>query len=142
MSHDANADLQQIYQRVCRHASQTALLESIEAVLGWDERTMLPPAGAEYRAEQMTLLSGMIHQRWTDRAFGEALAELAESRLVAPAESATASNDAASNDAAATIRRLKRRCDKKIKLPQSLVEELTRTTVLGQPVTFTPPESL
>ena len=127
MSHDANADLQHIYQQVCRHAGQTALLESIEAVLGWDERTMLPTAGAEYRAEQMTLLSGMVHQRWTDRAFGESLAELSESRLVAPAENATSPSDAA-----ATIRRLKRQRDKKIRLPQSLVEELTRTTVLGQ----------
>ena len=36
------------------------------------------------------------------------------------------------SDAATTIRELKRGYDKQIKLPQSLVEELTRASVLGQ----------
>ena len=31
---------------------QTATLASIEGVLGWDERTMLPAQGAEHRGEQ------------------------------------------------------------------------------------------
>jgi len=53
---------QQLFDQVCSHARQTALLGSIEAVLGWDERTMLPRTGGEYRAEQMTRLAGMIHE--------------------------------------------------------------------------------
>ena len=33
------------YQNVCQYARQTAAMASIEALLGWDERTeMLPPA--------------------------------------------------------------------------------------------------
>jgi carboxypeptidase Taq len=111
-----------LYDQVCRYARETALLSSIEAVLGWDERTMLPPAGASHRAEQMTLLSGMIHQRVTNREYGRWLAELSETDLAADPHS----------DSAATIRRLKRQHDKKVKLPKSLVEDLTRTSVLGQ----------
>ena len=36
------------------------------------------------------------------------------------------------SEAAATIRELKRQYDKRVKLPQALVEELTRASVLGQ----------
>ena len=31
------------YDQLCRHARETALLASTESMLGWDERTMMPP---------------------------------------------------------------------------------------------------
>ncbi len=83
---------------------------------------MLPPAGAEYRAEQMTLLSGMIHERWLDPRFGEWLDQLAESPLAADPHS----------EAGCTVRQLRRQRRKKVKLPKALVEEQTRVAVLGQ----------
>jgi carboxypeptidase Taq len=112
------------YDKLCRFVHETALLQSTEALLGWDERCLLPPAAADFRAEQMTLLSGLIHQRQTDRRLGEWLAELTEGPLAADPASETGT----------TIRQLKRQYDKKTRLPQSLVEELTRTSVLGQQV--------
>jgi len=111
-----------LYEEVCRHAVRTAMLESIQSVLEWDERTKLPPAGAEHRAEQITLLAGMIHRRWTDRPFVEGLSELAAGPLAEPPDA----------DAAVNVRRLKRRVDRKVRLPETLVEELARTSVLGQ----------
>ncbi len=111
-----------LYQEVCQYARRTAVLASIDAVLGWDERTKMPSAGAEHRAEQSTLLAGLMHQRWIDPKFGQQLAELAESPVTADPQS----------DAAVVVRRLRRQYDKKIKLPQRLVEELARTAVLGQ----------
>ncbi|HET6884210.1 MAG TPA: carboxypeptidase M32 [Pirellulales bacterium] len=115
---------QKTYDQLVRFVHETAVLQSIEALLGWDERCLLPPAAADYRAEQMTLLTGMIHQRQTDRRLGEWLAELADSPLA---------KDPAS-ESGATLRQLKRQYDKKTKLPQSLVEELARTSVHGQQV--------
>jgi carboxypeptidase Taq len=112
------------YDKLCRFVHETALLQSTEALLGWDERCLMPAAAAEHRAEQMTLLSGMIHQRQTDKRLGDWLAELSDSPLAADPASETG----------ATIRQLKRQYEKKIRLPQSLVEELTRTSVLGQQV--------
>jgi carboxypeptidase Taq len=112
----------QLYQNVCQTARQTAVWTSIEAALGWDERTMLPSAAGPYRAEQLTAVSGMLHRRWTDPQFAADLAELAAGPLC---------SDPAS-DAAVNVRRLKRRVDKKTKLPQALVEELARAAVLGQ----------
>ena len=113
-----------LYEKVCGHARQTALLATVESLLGWDERTLMPAAGAAHRAEQMTLLAGMIHRRQTDPQLGEWLAELADSPLAADEHSETGT----------TIRQLKRQYDKQVKLPQSLVEELARTAVLGQQV--------
>ena len=115
---------ERLYDEVCRHAVETATLESIAAVLDWDERTMMPPAGSEHRAEQVTLLTGLAHRRWTDQRFVESLGELAAGPLAAAADS----------DQSVTIRRLKRRVDKRLKLPQTLVEEEARTAVLGQHV--------
>lgn len=115
-------DAAELYEAICRHARHTATLVSIEATLGWDERTQMPTAGAEYRAEQSTMLAGLIHQRWVDPRFGQQLDELAQSPLVSDPQS----------NAAVVLRRLKRQRDKKIKLPQTLVEEIARTAVLGQ----------
>lgn len=110
------------FQELCSLAHEASLLESIEANLGWDERTYMPPAAGEYRAEQMTYLSGLVHKKRTSPRLGALLGELATSNLAKDPHS----------DAGATIRELKRQYDKRVKLPQSLVEELTRASVLGQ----------
>ena len=115
-------DAHRLYEEVCRHARRTALWSTIEEGLGWDQRTQMPAAAAEYRAEQVTLLAGMIHQHWTDAEFGRRLAELAAGPLAADPHSDTGAN----------IRRLKRRYDRKAKLPAALVEELARTAVLAE----------
>ena len=113
---------QETFEKLCAHARETAILESISGLLGWDERTKMPPRGGEYRAEQMTYMAGQIHRRQTDPQLGQWLSELAESELAADPHS----------DAGAAIRVMRRQFDKRTKLPQSLVEELTRASVLGQ----------
>ncbi len=107
---------------LCEEARETALLESIEALLGWDERTYLPPAGGAFRAEQMTYLSGWIHRRRTDPRIGGWLDQLLDSPLAADPHS----------DSGATIRELNREYRRLVKLPPAFVEELTRASVLGQ----------
>jgi carboxypeptidase Taq len=116
-------DTARLFSEICQHARRTAMLASINETLGWDERTHLPPAGGDYRAEQSTLLAGLIHQSWVDPKFGDQLDQLAAT-LKDP--------DDPQDDAAVVVRRLKRQRDKRVKLPQSLVEELARTAILGQ----------
>jgi len=113
---------QAAFDQLCDYSRETALLNSIEGLLGWDERTKMPPRAGQYRAEQITYLAGKIHQRWTDPRLGDLLGELVGSPLAEDRHS----------DAGATIRQLQREYDKRNKLPQTLVEELTRTSVLGQ----------
>lgn len=112
------------YTKLCDHARETALLESIESVLGWDERTYMPIAAGEYRAEQITYLSGQVHKRRTDPRLKDWLEQLADSELARDSHS----------DTATTIRELRHNYDKQSRLPQKLVEELTRAAVLGQQV--------
>jgi carboxypeptidase Taq len=108
--------------KVREHARETAMLRSIAELLEWDERTKMPPAAGEYRAEQITYLSAKVHQRQTDPQLGQWLDELAGSALAADPHS----------DSGATIRQMRREYDKLTKVPQRLVEELTRLSVLGQ----------
>jgi carboxypeptidase Taq len=113
---------QTTFDDLCGHVRETALLQSIEGLLNWDERTYLPPAGGPYRADQVTYLSGMIHKRRTDPRIGEWLEALLGSDLARDPHS----------DEGATIREMKREYEKRVKLPQALVEELARMSVLGQ----------
>jgi carboxypeptidase Taq len=110
------------YQALCDHAREAAKLASIMGLLEWDERTKMPPAGGDYRAEQISYLAGEIHKRQTDPRLGQWLDELAESALAADPHS----------EQGAVIRQLRRQYDKKTKLPQTLVEELSRTAIIGQ----------
>ena len=112
----------QIFESLCHHVRETALLSSSNALLGWDERTGLPEAATEYRAEQMTLLAGMIHRRKTDPQVTRLLDELSESSLASDKHS----------DAGTIIHKLKWQHDRQLKLPTSLVEELTHIAVRGQ----------
>ena len=109
-------------QDVIQHAREIVLLESVVATMEWDERTHMPAAGGAYRAEQMALLSGMIHERRSSPKFGEAL----------DAASAEVSELPRHHDDAATVRVLKRDYDKATKLPQRLVEELAKNSIEGQ----------
>jgi carboxypeptidase Taq len=113
---------EEAYKQVCAHAREIAILNSIDSLMGWDERVLLPPAGGEFRADQVTFLAGQIHTRWTDPRFAEWLAQLAASPLAADPHS----------DTGATIRQLKRKATKKTKLPKALVEEQARLAILGQ----------
>jgi carboxypeptidase Taq len=110
------------YDRLCAHVRERALLASAESLLEWDERTKLPPAGGAYRAEQISFLAGLVHRHETAPQVGEWLSELADSPLAADPHS----------DTGAVIRHVRRDYEKKTKLPQSLVEELARLSVLGQ----------
>ncbi|MBM4004572.1 MAG: carboxypeptidase M32 [Planctomycetes bacterium] len=107
---------------LCAFVRETAMLESIQSLLEWDERTKMPVQAGEYRAEQITYLSGMIHQRRTDPRIEQWLDELVASPLA----------DDPHSDIGTTARQLRRDYDRRTRLPQSLVEALTRQSVLGQ----------
>jgi carboxypeptidase Taq len=47
---------QETFELLCQHAREAALLESVNYLLEWDERTIMPLQAGAYRAEQVTLL--------------------------------------------------------------------------------------
>ncbi len=110
------------YQELLNTLREIAMLGSVASVLGWDERTMLPHKGTAHRAEQMSLLARMLHEKFTAARVGELLAAVEDSDLVADRH----------GDAAVNVRETRRSYDRATKLPASLVEELTRTASLGE----------
>ncbi|QJB41910.1 carboxypeptidase M32 [Chitinophaga oryzae] len=46
------------------------------AVLGWDQETYLPEKGAAFRGQQLTTLSGIAHELFTEEALGDLLRQL------------------------------------------------------------------
>ncbi len=98
------------------------LLKSCQHLLGWDEQTYMPPQGAELRADQLALLAGLAHQKATHPRIGELLAQLADAAPLGGPESTPA----------ALVRETQREYDRATKLPQLLVEELSRTATLSQ----------
>ena len=110
------------YGELIKTTREIALLGSAASVLHWDERTQMPPRGAEHRANQVSLIARMTHEQFTAPRVGELIAAVEGSPLVADPE----------GDAAVNVRELRRSYDRNTKLPPALVEELTRTEVLGQ----------
>ncbi len=113
---------QNVLDKVSEHVRETALLESTQALLEWDERTGLPKQAGGFRAEQVTLLSGIIHRRKTDPRLGDQLRQLSQGPLARERNS----------QQGATIDRLLKDFERNARLPTSLVEALSKATVLGQ----------
>jgi carboxypeptidase Taq len=109
-----------LFAAVAAHARRVAVLGSIDALLGWDERTKMPPAGGRHRADQAAALAAVVHRERTDPRQGERL-----ERLLHAAPQGTSQEEAA-------IRLLHRDFMKQSRLPTRLVEELARTCVEAQ----------
>jgi carboxypeptidase Taq len=93
-------------------------LESVGALLGWDEQTMMPPSGAPGRAAVMGTLASIEHERLIDERYGELLETLADEPL--------------DEDHRAMIEMAKRQRDIAVKLPARLVRELAEASSLSQ----------
>ena len=93
-------------------------LSRIGGLLGWDQETIMPPAGTPYRARARATLEALLHERLTRPRIGELLDGLA-----GPA----AAGELAPTDAA-TVRELRRDYDRAVKVPTELVRDLAQTT--------------
>jgi carboxypeptidase Taq len=97
-------------------------LHAIGGLLFWDQQTVMPPAGAEARAEHGATLVRVIHARETDPAFRKELDVL---------ESWAAGEDPDSDDAR-LIWWARRDFEKAVRVPADLAAEMSRARALGQ----------
>lgn len=118
MATTPQAALQELNQK----SRAISMLGSCASLLGWDERTYMPAGGVNHRAEQMAMIAGMIHEKTIDPKIGELLSIVRNSDLM----------NGGSTDAAVIVREVGRFHERATKMPQALVEELTRTASLGQ----------
>ncbi len=107
-------ELKNIFQEITH-------LRGIRRLLDWDQETFMPQKGGQNRAEQTALLASLIHEKMTSSRTGELIEELFEQ--VEP--------KGPEKDEFVCLREWKRLFDRQKKLPASLVQELSRQSVLA-----------
>lgn len=117
-------DSKKAYDRLLGLSKEIYLLNSCMALLEWDQRTYIPKGGIQQRGNQLALLAGMSHQKATSPEIGDLLKQLEGSSLAKHPDSFEAAN----------IREIKHSYEKLVKIPKSLVEELTRVTTVAHEV--------
>ena len=113
------------YAQLTEHFATVKKLAAILATLEWDQQTMLPVKGSEYRAEQIEMLAGMVHQQKTDPRIPDWLEQV---------EAECNQNGTADPNVTANVKEIRRQFEKNSKLPESLVKELAKCAALGQQV--------
>lgn len=117
-----NSEYRKKYEQLVSELKKVSLFGSCGSVLGWDEQANMPPKGGEHRANQLSLLAGMGHQMATSPELGDLIGEL----------EALKSFDDSEEPEAVVISEARREYDRSTKLPQTLVEEISKVTSLGQ----------
>jgi carboxypeptidase Taq len=117
-----SANTRDLVEELYKNIKEIAILRSCESLLDWDERTYMPRNASEHRGNQMALLAGITHERFVSPRIGELLENLTNDGIKLNDDTPDSAN----------IREIKRVYDKAVKVPKSLVEELSRTVVLSQ----------
>jgi len=104
--------------------AEISALNNAMQVLSWDQNTYMPPGGAAGRAEDLAALSRLAHERLTSQRTSD---------LLKAAQDHTANLDPEGDDAS-LVRVAQRDFDRAVKMPDTLVAEFARTSVLAESV--------
>jgi carboxypeptidase Taq len=107
------------YSEFGEHVRQYYHVSSAAGVLGWDQQVMMPEGGTPARSKQTSALSAVAHDLLTDDAVGDWLDTL---------------DGAIEGDRAAVAREMRRKHERAVRVPESLVEELSEATTNALPV--------
>ncbi len=105
------------YDTLRQHLRELATLNSVLSLLGWDQETMMPPRAAAVRADELSLLSRLAHERAMADELGDLLGKCEEDPAL--------TGDPA---IAANLREIRLDYERARKLPPSLVAEFSETT--------------
>lgn len=102
-------------------ARELAVIQSVSAIVGWDQETYLPPAATAYRATQNAWLASQAHETATSDAWKAAL------------EDAEDADDGGDPVHSANLKEIRRQFELATKLPVEFVREWTESTSLAKP---------
>jgi carboxypeptidase Taq len=111
-------------QQLKAHLAEIMDLTNVGSVLEWDEQTYMPPGGAAGRAEQMSTIYRLKHEKWTSDEMG---------RLLEAAQAQVKDLDPESDDAR-LVRLAQRKYQHRKQIPAALATEIKRTTALAHTV--------
>lgn len=109
---------QSIYETFIAKVREIKTLNSIGAVLNWDQETQMPPKAANMRADQLASISGLAHEKLVSDEMGELLDKLSASSELSETERAN-------------VREVRRIFDREKRVPTELVQELAKTQSLA-----------
>jgi carboxypeptidase Taq len=112
------------YKQLTHELGQLEDLERALSILNWDQQTMMPPRGADARAEQMATLAGIHHERFISQEIGDLLEQLHTLEQSIPPDSVEAS----------VIRVTRRDYEKRRRVPAELATELSRASAQSFPI--------
>ena len=110
------------YQQLITIVRESSMLNSIGSLLSWDEHVYQPLNGTDHRAGQESLIARLSHEQFTSPQIEELLVIMEHSGELGKADS----------DVAVNVREIRRAYNRARKLPASLVEEMTRISVIAQ----------
>ncbi len=112
----------QIYQQLSEKLKTIIHLESLMAILSWDREIMTPKGGIGARAEQLATFAALYHQHYTEPALGDLINQCLEKKTTLKAWQL------------ANVIEAKRGYDKRIRVPKTLVAEMTKLEVKAHDV--------
>jgi carboxypeptidase Taq len=104
---------------IYKEQKEVSLYGGIAALLGWDQMTYMPPKGSQERAEQLSLISRLAHERITSETLYRHLKKLNDA-----AQTLTTKDNT-------VVTKLLRDVEKARKLPAEFVEKMTKTTSIA-----------
>jgi carboxypeptidase Taq len=109
------------FERLRERLAEVSDLTKAATLLLWDQRVMMPPGGAEARAEALATVSRLAQERFIDDGVGQLLEEL---------RGLEESSDYDSFEAS-LIRTTRREYEKAVRVPPELVGDMRRASALG-----------
>jgi carboxypeptidase Taq len=109
------------YETLRERLSAIHDLVKVGGLLAWDQQTIMPPLGAEVRAQQLATVGRLAHEQFVDDEIGTLLDELTPWAEGMPYES----------DEASLVRMTRRDFEKATRVPPALTAETSRTGSLS-----------
>jgi carboxypeptidase Taq len=104
---------------IYKEQKEVSLYGGIAALLGWDQMTYMPPKGSEERANQLSIISLLAHERMTSDALYIHLKKLDDAATTL------------SKKDQIVVTKLLRDVEKARKLPAEFVEKMAKTTSIA-----------
>jgi len=110
------------YQALIERSRDAHLIGATSGILSWDQETMMPMGGVDFRSRQQAILAKLEHQMSTDPTIGELLFKCESDRSFMDSDSIESAN----------VIQLRRDYAKATKLPERLITELAEVSSKAQ----------
>ena len=110
------------YEKVRKIAEKSAILGSVNQLIGWDQETYMPAGAIGVRGKQLELLASLLHKLKTGKSFSKALGKLID------LGTGEILDKSLSHAEAAAAREWRRDYLHTVKLPASFVKSFAKET--------------